>query len=125
MKTALLLFSTYQMVLRKMHCDSLGDFIYLYLFICLFPKCSCCTYYAPDPSRLILQIVCKIIICNSFYLMVKRLLTVRETWIRSLGREDPLEKGMATHSSIHAWKILRTEKPGRLQSSGLQRIRHD
>ena len=42
---------------------------------------------------------------------VKRLLTMRETWVRSLGREDPLEKGMATHSSILAWRILWTEEP--------------
>ena len=48
-----------------------------------------------------------------------------ETWIRSLGREDPLEKGTATHSSILAWKIPWTEEPGRLQSTGSQRVRHD
>ena len=45
---------------------------------------------------------------------VKRLLARRETWVRSLGREDPLEKEMATHSSTLAWKIPWTEKPGRL-----------
>ena len=43
---------------------------------------------------------------------------MRETWVRSLGREDPLEKAMAIHSSIHAWKIPRMEEPGRLQSMG-------
>ena len=48
-----------------------------------------------------------------------------ETWIRSLGWEDSLEKGMATHSSILAWKIPWTEEPGGLQSMGLQRFRHD
>ena len=48
--------------------------------------------------------------------MVKRLPTTRETWVQSLGREDPLEKEMATHSSILAWKIPWTEEPGRLQS---------
>ena len=48
-----------------------------------------------------------------------------ETWVRSLGREDPLEKRMATHSSILAWKILWTEEPGGLQSMGLQRVGHD
>ena len=47
---------------------------------------------------------------------VKRLLTMRETWVQSLGQEDPLEKEMATHSSILAWKIPWTEEPGRLQS---------
>ena len=50
---------------------------------------------------------------------VKRLPIVRETWVRSLGREDPLEKAMATHSSTLAWKIPWTEEPGRLQSMGL------
>ena len=48
--------------------------------------------------------------------MVKRLPTVWETWVRSLGQEDPLEKAMATHSSTLAWKIPWTEEPGRLQS---------
>ena len=48
-----------------------------------------------------------------------------ETWIRSLGQEDPLEKEMATHSSILAWRIPWTEEPGRLQSMGWQTIRHD
>ena len=57
--------------------------------------------------------------------MVKSLPAMRETCVLSLGREDPLEKEMATHSSILAWEIPRTEKPGRLQSMGLQRIRHD
>ena len=52
--------------------------------------------------------------------MVKRLPTMRETWVQSLGQEDPLEKEMATHSSILAWKIPWTEEPGRLQSMGLQ-----
>ena len=48
-----------------------------------------------------------------------------ETWVRSLGREDPLEKGMATHSRILAWRIPWTEEPGGLQSIGSQRVRHD
>ena len=47
---------------------------------------------------------------------VKNMPAVQETWVPSLGREDPLEKGMATHTSILAWKIPWTEKPGRLQS---------
>ena len=50
---------------------------------------------------------------------------MRETRIQSLGREDPLEKEMATHSSTLAWKIPRTEEPGRLQPMGSQRVRHD
>ena len=45
--------------------------------------------------------------------------------VQSLGQEDPLEEGMATHSSILAWEIPWTEEPGRLQSMGLQRVRHD
>ena len=48
-----------------------------------------------------------------------------ETWVRSLGQEDPLEKEMATHSSILAWRIPWTEEPGGLQSTGLQRVGHD
>ena len=56
---------------------------------------------------------------------VKRLSTMRETWVRSLGREDPLEKEMAIHSSAIAWKIPWTEEPDRLQSMGSQRVGHD
>ena len=57
--------------------------------------------------------------------MVKRLPAMQETWVQSMGREDPLEKEMATHSSILAWKIPWTEKSGRLQSMGSQRVGHD
>ena len=57
--------------------------------------------------------------------MVKRLPTMREPWVQSLGREDPLEKEMATHSSSLAWKIQWTEKPGGLQSMGSLRVGHD
>ena len=46
-------------------------------------------------------------------------------WVPSLGQEDPLQKGMATHSSILAWRIPWTEEPGGLQSTGLQRVRHE
>ena len=59
---------------------------------------------------------------------VKNLPAVKETWeaqVQSLGSEEPLEKEMATHSSIFAWEIPRTEEPGRLQSMGPQRVRHD
>ena len=55
--------------------------------------------------------------------MVKSLPTVWETWVRSLGQEDPLEKAMATHSSTLAWKIPQTKEPGRLQSMGSLRVR--
>ena len=57
--------------------------------------------------------------------MVKRLCTMRETWVQSLGREDPLEKEMAIHSSTLAWKIPWTEESGRLQSVGSQRVGQD
>jgi len=57
--------------------------------------------------------------------MVKRLPTMQETQVQPLSWEDLLEKEMAPHSSILAWKIPWTEKPGRLQSMGLQRVRHD
>ena len=56
---------------------------------------------------------------------VKNPPAMQETWVRSLGQEDPLEKEMATHSSILAWRIPRTEKPGRLWSMGLQRVGPD
>ena len=56
---------------------------------------------------------------------VKNLLPLREAQVQPLGQEDPLEKGMATHSSILAWRILWTEEPGRLPSVGSQRVRHD
>ena len=57
--------------------------------------------------------------------MVKRLSTKRETRVQSLGREDPLEKETATHSNSLAWKIPCTGEPGRLQSTGSQRVGHD
>ena len=57
--------------------------------------------------------------------MVENLPAMQETWVRSLGLEDSLEKEMATHSSILAWRIPWTEGPGGLQSMGLQRVRHD
>ena len=57
--------------------------------------------------------------------MVKHLPTMQETRVRSLGWEDPLEKEMATHFNTLAWKILRIEEPGGLQSMGLQRVGHD
>ena len=56
---------------------------------------------------------------------VKHLPTMRETWVQSLGREDPLEKEMATHSSILVWKIPWADMPGRLLSIGSQRVGHD
>ena len=57
--------------------------------------------------------------------MVKNLPAMQETWVQSLSQEDPLEKDMATLSIILAWRIQWTEKPGRLQTMGSQRVRHD
>ena len=57
--------------------------------------------------------------------MVKHLPAMQETRVRSLGRENPLKKEMATHSSTLAWKIQWTEEPGMLQSMGSQRVGHD
>ena len=56
---------------------------------------------------------------------VKNLPAMWETWVRSLSWEDPLEKEMATHSSIPAWRIQQTEEPGELQFMGLQRVKYD
>ena len=57
--------------------------------------------------------------------IVKNLPAMQETWVLSLGQEDPLEKEMATQSSILAWRIPWTEEPGGLQSMGSQRVGHD
>ena len=57
--------------------------------------------------------------------MVKNLPAVQETWVQSLGWEEPLEKGMAAHSSIVIWKIPWTEEPGGIQSTGSQRVGQD
>ena len=57
--------------------------------------------------------------------MVRNLPAMQETWVQSLGWEDPMEKGMATHSSIPAWRIPWTEETGGLQSTGSKSIRHD
>ena len=57
--------------------------------------------------------------------MVKNPPTMQETQVRSLGQEDPLEKGIAIHSSIFAWRIPWTEETGRLQATGSQKVKHD
>ena len=57
--------------------------------------------------------------------IVKNMPSIQEIWVQSLGWEDPLEKEMATHSSSLAWRVLWTEEPGRLQSTGLQRVVDD
>ena len=66
-------------------------------------------------------------VCETYLVvqMVKRLPAMQETRVQSLGWEDPLEKEMAAHSSILAWKIPWTEEPGRLSSMGSQRVGHD
>ena len=56
---------------------------------------------------------------------VKNLPAMQDTWVHSVGQEDPLEKGMATHSSVLAWRIPWAEEPGKLQSTWSQRVRHD
>ena len=56
---------------------------------------------------------------------IRDLPVMQETWVESLGWEDPLEEERATHTSILAWKIPKTEEPGRLQATGLQRVGHD
>ena len=81
------------------------------LHLHLFPL-SILFYYHPDGASLVAQ-------------MVKRLPTMPETRVQSLDQEAPLEKEMATHSSILAWKIPWREEPGGLQSMGSQRVRHD
>ena len=57
--------------------------------------------------------------------MVENLPVMQKTWVRSLGQEDPLEKGTATHSRILAWRLTWTDEPGGLQSMGLPRVGHD
>ena len=65
--------------------------------------------------------------CGAFLVAqrLERLPAMRETWVRPLGREDPLEKEMATHSSMLAWRIPWTEEPGGLQSTGVQTVGPD
>ena len=65
-----------------------------------------------------------VLVSGSYSLVIKLLSTMRETQVRSLGQEEPLEKEMAVHSSTIAWKIPWTEELGRLQSMGLQRVGH-
>ena len=79
--------------------------------IIYFTLCLVILYY-PDWASLVAQ-------------TVKRLPVMQETQVLSLGWEDPLEKEMATHSSILAWRTLWIEEPSRLQSTGSQRVRHD
>ena len=79
----------------------------------------------PVPGAFSLSLSRVFILTSLVAQMVKRLSTMQETWVRSLGQEDPLEKEMAIHSSTIAWKIPWTEEAGRLQSMGSQRVGHD
>ena len=74
---------------------------------------------------LLFNILSRFVIASLVAQRVKHLPAMLETWVRPLGGEDPLEKEMATHSSILAWKTPWMGKLGRLQSMGLQRVRHD
>ena len=74
---------------------------------------------------IIIYLAVKNVLTSLVAQMIKRLPTMRETQVRSLGWEDPLEKEMANHSSTLAWKIPWTEEPGRLQSMGSQKVGHD
>ena len=73
------------------------------------------------PSALLMSMPC----CFRASLVAQNLPAMQKTEVWSLGREDPLEKGMVTHSSILSWRIPRTGEPGRLQSMGSQRVRYD
>ena len=77
------------------------------------------------PQNLYVEILIPRVMASLVAQTVKRLPAMRETWVRFLGWEDPLEKEMAIHSSTLAWKIPWTEEPGRSQSLGSQRVRHD
>ena len=80
-----------------------------------------CNRNSPKARALLCSISSSLMVSQ----MVKNLPAIQETWVRSLGREDPLEKEMATHSSILAWRIPWMEELGGLQSMGSQRVGHD
>ena len=94
-------------------------YLYIHIYITLI-------YYITQ-GKICIWFIWHILIYSGAFLvaqMVKNLLAVQETKVRSLGQEDPLEKEMATHSSILAWETPWTEKPGTLQSMGSQRVGH-
>ena len=74
---------------------------------------------------LLFNMLSRLVLASLVAQMVKHLPTMQETWVQSLGQEDALEKEMATHSSILAWRIPWMEEPGGLQSTGSQRVEHD
>ena len=71
------------------------------------------------------ELSAKLGVASLVALAVENLPAMRETWVRALGPGDPLEKGIATHSRILAWRISGTEEPGGLQSMGSARVKHD
>ena len=97
----------------------------IFIYFC----CCCCSFFFFSRIRdfLIKKNFFITTICLGFpgSSVVKNPPAMQETWVQSLGWEDPLEKEMATHSSILAWRIPWTEGPGGLQSTGSQRVRHD
>ena len=115
-------------------CPSLCVYTYMYV-LCLAAQlysslCDPMVYSPPDSSVRVDSIGKNtgvgVYVCISLVSQrVKHLPAMQETWVRSLGWEDPLEKEMATHSSVLAWKIPWTEKPGGLQSVGSQRVGHN
>ena len=94
---------------------------YTWTIILNHPVVHLCTLYTVE-IVLEFSTSCSPSLCDP---TVKNLPAMQETQVRSLGQEDTLEKGMATHSSILAWRIPQTEEPGWLQSPGSQRVRHD
>ena len=72
-----------------------------------------------------MQPTSKVLWASQVAQVVKNLSAMHKTWVQTLDQEDPLERGMATHSSILAWRIAGTEEPGGLQSMGLERVGHD
>ena len=81
--------------------------------------------YNTETLKYIKQILIELNRASLVAQRLKCLPPMRETWVQSLGQEDPLEKEMATHSSVLAWRIPWMEEPGRLQSTGSQRVGHD
>ena len=84
-----------------------------------------CTIKGGKRTENVSPYICVCIWASLMVQTVKNLPAMRETQVQSLGWEDPLEKGMATHSSILAWRISWSEDPGRLQSIGSQRVRYN
>ena len=79
----------------------------------------------PKTVSICISSVLGVIVASLVAQRLKRLPAMRDAWVQSLGWEDPLEKAMAPHSSILAWRIPWMEEPGGLQSLGSQRVRHD